>query len=178
MHFALGAERRQDTGGRKMKEKIILIVILVAIFYIGYEINRAIVRLKASIYRKIFPLDKPVDIKIDREVMNSMYYQLTKEEVEILEKTNNCEATITRKIKNELVITVGANSWTVYQASYGVISNDWVKYFRNSFVKPKKIAKKIVFKMAMVWWKQKIGQQIGLKLSPFLRYKENLICII
>lgn len=133
---------------------IVFLVLVAILFGIYLIIDYAIKMLKIAIYRKIFPLDQQVKIKIDREKMNNNYYQLTEEETKILEKTDKCQKVyVTRKIKNELVITVDGieKGWTVFQSSSEGYSDNWIKYFRKGyFTKPEGFVKGIAFKKAMI----------------------------
>lgn len=130
-----------------MKELMLLLTILVIILVEAFVAVRA---LRVLIYRKVFPLDKQVQVKINREQMNIRYYQLSGDEVEILEKTANCvEIYITRKIKNELVLTVKDSSWTLFQDfKKDKISDKWVNYLcKCYFIEPRSRVKKIFSKL-------------------------------
>lgn len=136
-----------------MNDFLILLVVLSVLFGVFYWICEIIKRLKIEVYRKLFPLDQQVEMKLDREEMNVNYYHLTDQELEILEKTDKCQRVyITRKVKNDLVVTVeGEGDWTVFQASPNEISDNWVRYFRkNYFMKPIGFGKAIAFKKARI----------------------------
>lgn len=93
-------------------------------FYKYSEIVRAI-------YQKIYPLNTKVKVKVDREWLNSNYFDLDQEEKDILERTASCHNVwITRKIKNELVISIDEEEIVILPPQKKKITKEWIKFLK------------------------------------------------
>ena len=144
------------------KADIVVMVLSGVILYVVCDyVEKLVENFKVLFYRKRFPLDKPIKVKIDREKMNEKYYQLSEGEVQVLERTGKYKKVyITRKLKNDLVVTIeGEGEWTVFHSAPRIskfrsaprISNDWVEYFRKGyFTKTFSFFEVIAFKKVMI----------------------------
>lgn len=111
-----------------------LCILLIIVIGITSFVRETIIAFK---YKK-YPLDKMIEMKINREHMNNNYKFLSKEEKDILEFTSDLKFSIylTRTITNRLVITIIKDNgekreWTVFENEKN--PNRWIKYLRNDY---------------------------------------------
>ena len=126
-----------------------LCILLIILTSIAVYVREIIIAFK---YKK-YPLDKMIEMKINREYMNNNYKFLSKEEKDILEFTSDLKFSIylTRRITNKLVITIikengEKKEWIVFENQKN--PDKWMKYLRNDYFTKKNNLVKILIRAA------------------------------
>ncbi len=120
----------------------LLIICIVFILILVIKLSRLIDK---KVYYRLYKLNVPVEIKVNRELMNEYYTSLEEEEQKVLRDTANAiKVYLVRKIKNDLDIVIIKKGFreikmiNIYKSEEDENSSLWIKYLlKNKYFRRK-----------------------------------------
>lgn len=128
-----------------MLDILFLFLLIVCIILILFLIIKLAKYIDKKVYYKSYKLNVPVEIKVNRELMNEFYGDLSEEEQKVLRDTANAiKIYLVRKIKNDLDVVIIKRGFkeikmiTILKNEEEDFSNMWMKYLqKNKFYRRK-----------------------------------------
>lgn len=124
----------------------LLILCIIFILILTIKLAKCIDK---KMYYRFYKLNVPVEIKVNRELMNEFYSDLEEEEQKVLKDTANAiKVYLVRKIKNDLDVVIIKKGFreikmiTIFKTDEDENSSMWIKYLqKNKFYRRKAFQK-------------------------------------
>lgn len=128
-----------------MLDILFLFLLIICIIFILFLVIKLAKYIDKRVYYKLYKLNAPVEIKVNRELMNEYYGTLSEEEQKVLRDTAYAiKVYLVRKIKNDLDIVIIKKGFkeikmiTILRNEEDDFSNAWMKYLqKNKFYRRK-----------------------------------------
>lgn len=128
-----------------MLDILFLFLLIICIIFILFLVIKLAKYIDKRVYYRLYKLNVPVEIKVNRELMNEYYGSLSEEEQKVLRDTAYAiKVYLVRKIKNDLDIVIIKKGFkeikmiTILRNEEEDFSNAWMKYLqKNKFYRRK-----------------------------------------
>lgn len=128
-----------------MLDILFLFLLIICIIFVLFLVIKLSKYIDKRVYYRLYKLNVPVEIKVNRELMNEYYGTLSEEEQKVLRDTAYAiKVYLVRKIKNDLDIVIIKKGFkeikmiTILRNEEEDFSNAWMKYLqKNKFYRRK-----------------------------------------